>query len=95
MYAMLRTRPDIYYAIGMVSCYQSNLGQTHWRAAKRIFWNLRGTTDLALCYHDGDMVMQGEVVLRHISTSSMLADPLTKPIGLDIFRSHIRTMGMI
>ena len=29
MYAMLCTRPDIFYAIGMVSRYQSNPGEAH------------------------------------------------------------------
>ena len=30
MYAMLCTGPDIYYSVGMVSQYQSNLGPKHW-----------------------------------------------------------------
>jgi hypothetical protein len=30
-----------------------------------------------------DMVSQGEVILHHICTSSMVADPLTKPIARD------------
>ena len=30
MYAMLCTRPDICYSVGMVSRYQSNLGHKHW-----------------------------------------------------------------
>lgn len=36
MYAMLCTRPDIYFTVGMVSRYQSNLGQEHWTAVKHI-----------------------------------------------------------
>uniref|UniRef100_A0A2N9IVG1 CCHC-type domain-containing protein n=1 Tax=Fagus sylvatica TaxID=28930 RepID=A0A2N9IVG1_FAGSY len=36
MYAMLCTRPDICFAVGMVSRYQSNPGPAHWRAVKRI-----------------------------------------------------------
>ena len=31
-YAMLCTRPDICYLVGMVSRYQSNLGLKHWQA---------------------------------------------------------------
>lgn len=34
MYAMMCTRPDICYAVGMVSRYQSNTGQAHWVAIK-------------------------------------------------------------
>ena len=32
-----------------------------------------------------EMVTQGEVKLRHISTGSMVANPLTKPIGKEVF----------
>ena len=55
MYAMLYKHPDICFAIGMVSRYQSNRGLTHWRALKRILWYLRGTIDHALCYHGRDL----------------------------------------
>ena len=37
MYAMLCARLNICFAVGMVSCYQSNLGPVHWQAVKRIF----------------------------------------------------------
>uniref|UniRef100_A0A2N9HQ47 Integrase catalytic domain-containing protein n=1 Tax=Fagus sylvatica TaxID=28930 RepID=A0A2N9HQ47_FAGSY len=210
MYAMLCTRPDICFAVGMVSRYQSNPGPAHWRAVKRILRYLRGTSDHALCYHGGDlrltgysdadwasdkderkstsgyafilgggavswcskkqscialstmeseyvacsaavqeavwlrrflqrlgvtahaedavllysdstsalayakdpkyhgkakhielryhyirdMVSQGEVILQHISTGSMVADPLTKPIARDLFFSHTKSMGL-
>jgi hypothetical protein len=59
MYAMLCTRPDICFAVSMVSRYQSNLGPAHWRAVKRILWYLRGTIDHALCYHGGDLRLTG------------------------------------
>jgi hypothetical protein len=35
MYAMMCTRPDICYAVGMVSRYQSNPGDAHWTAVKK------------------------------------------------------------
>ena len=59
MYAMLCTRPNIYFAIGMVSRYQSNLGPVHWQVVKRIFRYLRGTSDLILCYQGGDLRLRG------------------------------------
>ena len=34
MYAMLCTRPDICYSIGIVSRYQSNPGPKHWEVFK-------------------------------------------------------------
>jgi hypothetical protein len=36
MYAMMCTRSDICYAVGLVSRYQSNPGQKHWMTVKRI-----------------------------------------------------------
>ena len=41
-----------------------------------------------------DMVVQGEVVMKHISTGSMVVDPLTKPIARDVFQSHVGSMGL-
>jgi hypothetical protein len=41
-----------------------------------------------------DMVSQGEVILQHISTSSMGVDPLTKPIARDLFFSHTKSIGL-
>ena len=45
MYAMLCTHPDICFAVGLVSHYQSNLGLTHWQAVKMILHYLCNTTD--------------------------------------------------
>jgi hypothetical protein len=50
MYAMLCTRPDICYAVGLVSRFQSDPGPIHWKAVKRIFRYLRGTANYSLCY---------------------------------------------
>ncbi|XP_030970829.1 secreted RxLR effector protein 161-like [Quercus lobata] len=210
MYAMLCTRPDICFAVGMVSRYQSNPGPVHWQAVKRIFRYLRGTLDLIVCYQGGDLrlrgysdvdwasdrderksttgyafllscaaiswcskkqscialstmdseyvvcsaaaqeavwlkrffqslrvtsladeavkmycdnttalshakdpkyhskrkhiqtcynyirlaITQGEVILQHISTSRMVADPLTKAIARDAFQAHVRSLGL-
>ena len=40
MYAMLCTRPDIYYVVGIVSRYQSNPRMGHWIVVKHILKNL-------------------------------------------------------
>jgi len=58
MYAMLCTRLDICFAVGLVSCYQSNLGPTHWQAVKRIMHYVC-CTDLVLCYQGGDLKLRG------------------------------------
>jgi len=61
MYGMLYTQPDIRFAVGLVSHYQSNPGPTHWQAVKRIMRYLRGTTNLVLCYQGGDLKLRAYV----------------------------------
>ena len=54
------------------------------------------TKHIQMRYHYvRDMVAQKEVVLVHISTGKMLADPLTKLIARDIFLAHVRMLGLI
>ena len=55
MYAMLCTRPDIYYGVGKVIRYQFNLGMGHWIAVKHILKYLRRTRDYMLVYSGGDL----------------------------------------
>ena len=50
MYVMLCTRPDICYAAGIVSRYQSNPGMGHWIAVKHILKYLRRTRDYMFVY---------------------------------------------
>ena len=53
MYAMLFTRPNICYAVGIVSHYQSNPGMGHWIAVKHILKYLRRTRDYMPMYSGG------------------------------------------
>ena len=41
-----------------------------------------------------DMVAHNEVVLKHISTSLMIVDPLIKPIRRDAFQAHVRSLRL-
>jgi transposase InsO family protein len=50
MYAMLATRPDIAYAVGVLSKYAATPGQAHWTALKRVYRYLRGTVNMCLTY---------------------------------------------
>ena len=59
MHAMRFTRPDLAFAIGQVSRYQSNPEMSHWNAVKRILRYLRGTRDYMLCYKGSDLQLQG------------------------------------
>jgi hypothetical protein len=54
MYAMLGSRPDIAFAVSMVSRFASNPTPEHVTAAKRILRYLRGTLDYQLTYR-GDL----------------------------------------
>ena len=59
MYAMLCTRPDICFVVGMVSRYQSDPYEEHWTAVKHIFKYLRRTRDYMLVYQDESIVPIG------------------------------------
>ena len=50
MYSMISTRPDVSYALGAVSRYQEDLGESHWMAVKTILRYLRRTQNLVLKY---------------------------------------------
>jgi hypothetical protein len=45
MYAMVTTRPDIAYAVGIVSRFMHNPGRPHWNVVKHVFRYLVGTQD--------------------------------------------------
>ena len=55
-YAKLCIRPDIYFAISMVSRYQSNPGPEHWTTVKHIRKYLRRTKDYMLMYGGGELI---------------------------------------
>ena len=59
MYAMLCTRPDIYFVVSMVSRYQSNPGPEHWTVFKHILKYLRRTKDYMLTYGGDELIPIG------------------------------------
>ncbi|XP_050255054.1 secreted RxLR effector protein 161-like [Quercus robur] len=59
MYAMLCTRPDICYSVGIVSRYQPNPGPKHWEAVKHILKYLRRMRDYMLVYRCEDLIHIG------------------------------------
>nr|GEX35398.1 hypothetical protein [Tanacetum cinerariifolium]GEX38142.1 hypothetical protein [Tanacetum cinerariifolium] len=50
MYLVVCTRPDIVYAVSIVSKYLANPGKNHWEAVKWILKYLKGTADVGLVY---------------------------------------------
>ncbi|KAF7367080.1 Integrase catalytic domain-containing protein [Mycena sanguinolenta] len=58
-YLAVATRPDIAYAVGVLSRFSKNPGWTHWIALKRVLRYLKGTIDQKLTF-SGTMGEQGE-----------------------------------
>ena len=50
MYAQVCTRPDIAFVVDVLGMYLSDLGQSHWKAAKKVLRYLQGTKDLISAY---------------------------------------------
>ena len=59
MYAMIATRPDIAFAVGVVSRYMSNLGKKHWEAVKGILRYLKATKNMRICYGSQELSVKG------------------------------------
>ena len=55
MYAMTCTRSDVAFSLGVMSRYQSDPGEKHWKIAKVIFKYLKNTKDQWLIYGDTDL----------------------------------------
>lgn len=50
MYAMVGTRHDLAYGIGLVSQFMSKVGQIHWEYVKWLLRYIKGSLDLKLVY---------------------------------------------
>ena len=59
MYAMIATRPDIAFAVGVASRYMSNPGKKHWEAVKGIMRYLKATKHMCICYGSQDQSVKG------------------------------------
>jgi Reverse transcriptase (RNA-dependent DNA polymerase) len=59
MYAMMCTKPDISFIVGMMSRYQANSGVSHWKVVKRILKYLKGTVDYSLCFQGENLQLMG------------------------------------
>lgn len=54
LFAAQVSRPDIQFAVNMVSRFNKNPGRAHWNAVKRIMRYIRGTVGMKLTYRRGD-----------------------------------------
>ena len=51
MYLSQCTRPDILFAVNLLSRFNNNPGPKHWEAVKHLLRYLRGTSKMKLCYN--------------------------------------------
>jgi hypothetical protein len=74
MYAMLATRPDLAFTVGLLSQHNAAPGQAHWSALKRALRYLRGTIDHGITYRGsgGD-----SVALMGFADADFAGDKLT------------------
>ena len=63
MYAMVCSRPDLSYAMSLVSKYMANSSKEHWKDIQWIFRYLRGTTNTCLKFGKTDKGLTGYVDL--------------------------------
>lgn len=60
MYAMVGTRPDMAYAIGLISRFMSKPGNMHWEAVKWLLRYVKGSSELNLVFtRSKDFRIQG------------------------------------
>ena len=59
MYTITCTRPNVAYSLGVVSRYQSDPGENHWKVVKTILKYLRNTKDQWLVYGESDLRLIG------------------------------------
>ena len=61
MYAATSTRPDIAFAVSILSQFMKNPGRMHWEAVKDVMRYLKGTTDLKLTLGGKDRGLEAYV----------------------------------
>ena len=59
MYVMICTRPNIAYAVGVVTRYMSNPSKKHWEAIKGIMWYLNGTRKVCIFFGSKEACVEG------------------------------------
>ena len=72
MYAMLGTRPDIAFLVGVLSRFAAAPKKHHWEMAKRALQYLKHTMDMDLCYDGNDV--NGDLVFHGFSDADWSGD---------------------
>ncbi|KAL0458337.1 UNVERIFIED_CONTAM: Retrovirus-related Pol polyprotein from transposon TNT 1-94 [Sesamum latifolium] len=58
-YVVQCTRPDVAYALSVMSRYQACAGEAHWSTVKIILKHLKRTKDMFLIYGGGELILEG------------------------------------
>lgn len=72
MYLMLGSRPDLAFAVGMLSQFLANPAMTHWQAMRRLFRYIKATEDWGLLYEGGS---SEALTLMAFSDADWAGDP--------------------
>lgn len=59
MYLAVATRPDIAYAVSLLSQFNTNYEKRHWDAAKRVLRYLKGTSDYGIYFSKNQEELKG------------------------------------
>ena len=94
MYAMVFTRPNIGYAVGVVSRFMSNPGREHWAVVKWIHQYLKGTSTMCLRFGSGKPLLEGFVdsnMSTDVDTSQSTSEyVITYVGGAVLWQSRLR-----
>ena len=88
MYVIPYTRPDICFAIEMVSRYQSNSGMDHWMIVKHILKYVLRTRDYMLAYHYNELLP-----LRYTNSDFQLDRDFCKSTSIFVFTLSSRVVN--
>ncbi|KAL0433758.1 UNVERIFIED_CONTAM: hypothetical protein Slati_2710100 [Sesamum latifolium] len=70
-YVVQCTRPDVAYALSVMSRYQACAGEAHWGAVKSILKYLKKTKDMFLIYGGGELIRKATTTLASSRTMMM------------------------
>ncbi|GKB09294.1 hypothetical protein Tco_0837606 [Tanacetum coccineum] len=104
MYDMTCTRPDVSFALRMVSRHQQNPGEGHWTSVKNILKYLRNTKGggetnvLGFMVEKGTKsdckVAKGHVIVKDVRLEDNSADPFTKALAKSKHDEHAWSIGL-
>nr|GMD66941.1 Retrovirus-related Pol polyprotein from transposon TNT 1-94 [Ipomoea batatas] len=84
------TRPDIMYAVSVLSRFMNCASESHFKAGKRVLRYVKGT----LSFGVKDVQKGGAVRLKYCKTEDQLADIFTKPLAKGRFENLRERLGI-